>query len=108
MYSYRDVFVSKGRPFDRQANLRKRKEALDERREFSFYLSSPEDTILYKLEWYKTGGGVSERQWNDLVGVIKVQKHNLDKKYLLKWANELEVTNLLKRALIESGFEEDK
>ncbi len=101
-----DVFVSKRRRFDHEANSRKRKEFLDESKQFAFYLSSPEDTILYKLEWYKIGGCVSERQWNDLVGVLKVQKHKLEKDYLLNWAKELEISDLLEKAFIESGFEE--
>ena len=102
-----DVFVSKRRRFDNEANSRKRKEFLDDKKEFYFYLSSPEDTVLYKLEWYKIGGCASDRQWNDLIGVLKVQKHNLDKVYLLKWAKELEISDLLEKAFIDSGFEED-
>ncbi len=43
------------------------------------YLCSPEDIILNKLVWYKTGGETSERQWNDVIGIIKVQGESLDK-----------------------------
>lgn len=35
-------------------------------------VASPEDTILRKLEWYRDGGKSSERQWNDLRGVVRV------------------------------------
>lgn len=101
-----DVFVSKQRRFDREALSRRRKEFLDEEQTFNFYLSSPEDTVLYKLEWYKIGGSVSDRQWKDLVGVLKVQKHHLDKDYLLKWATDLQIFDLLKKAFEDSGFEE--
>ena len=48
-----------------------------------FYFSSPEDIIIHKLQWYKMGGFVSERQWLDIIGVVKVQADLLDKKYLL-------------------------
>ncbi|MFQ5638624.1 MAG: hypothetical protein ACE5IR_11585 [bacterium] len=102
-----DIFILKQRRFDREAISRRRKGHLDEEGKFDFYLSSPEDTILYKLEWYKIGGCVSDRQWKDIIGILKVQKHNLDKNYLLKWAKELEVLDLLKKAFEDSGFEED-
>ncbi|MCG8607430.1 hypothetical protein MJD09_20915 [bacterium] len=102
-----DVFVLTKRRFDREVISRKRKELLDEKRKLSFYLSSPEDTVLFKIEWYKKGGEVSERQWTDLLGVLKVQKHQLDKDYLLKWAGELKISDLLRRAFDDSGFEED-
>jgi hypothetical protein len=71
--------------------------------EHSVYVISPEDTILAKLEWYRLGGEVSERQWRDVLGVLKVRAGELDLEYLRRWADELQVTDLLERALQESG-----
>jgi hypothetical protein len=68
-----------------------------------FYLASPEDNILNKLDWYRLGGGVSERQWNDVLGVLKVQKNLLDMKYLRHWASELRLVDLLEHALSDAG-----
>ncbi len=68
------------------------------------YLASPEDVILNKLEWYKMGGGVSDRQWNDILGVLKTQEATLDLAYLRKWAVTLDVTDLLNRALEDAGL----
>jgi hypothetical protein len=48
------------------------------------------------------GGGVSERQWLDAVGVIAVQRDALDLSYLRRWAAELGVGDLLERALDEA------
>ena len=48
------------------------------------------------------GGEVSERQWKYVLGVLKVQSGKLDMDYLHKWADELEVLDLFKRALEES------
>ncbi len=38
------------------------------------WLASAEDIILRKLFWFQLGGGVSERQWNDALGVLQVNR----------------------------------
>jgi hypothetical protein len=53
-------------------------------------------------EWYRLGDKISDRQWRDILGVLKVQAGRLDLDYLRKWAVELKVTDLLQRALKES------
>lgn len=58
-----DVFVTKGRPFDVRAHERARPERLAKDEERRAWLASAEDTVLAKLEWYRRGGEVSERQW---------------------------------------------
>ncbi len=69
--------------------------------EVSAKFSSPEDIILAKLEWYRLGGEASERQWRDILGVLKTRAGELDLGYLRKWANELKVNDLMERALKE-------
>ena len=64
-------------------------------------VASAEDTILRKLAWYRTGGETSERQWNDLRGIVQVSGGKLDREYLRKWAEFLKVDDLLKRLLAE-------
>lgn len=64
--------------------------------------ASPEDTVLHKLLWYKLGGNVSDRQWNDVLGVLKVQGELLDLAYLERWAAILKVDDLLARASSEA------
>jgi hypothetical protein len=66
--------------------------------------SSPEDTILAKLQWYRDGGGVSDRQWNDVLGVLKVQGPALDRAYLREWASQLDLTDLLQQAMDAAGL----
>jgi len=100
-----DVFVLKGRSYDQVAFSRARKDTIEESENpRQFFLASPEDLILNKLEWYRQGGEVSERQWNDVVGVLKVQQQALDFEYLQHWAAELQLTAPLQRALCESGL----
>jgi hypothetical protein len=60
-----------------------------------------------KLEWYRRGGEVSDRQWRDLVGVLKVQAGLLDHAYLVRWAHELGVSDLLSRALSDATIPEE-
>lgn len=100
-----DVFIPKSRLFDQEELRRVQQEVLLEGTR-PFNVASPEGTILNKLEWYKMGGEVSDRQWNDILGVLKVQGTNLDMVYLQHWAANLNVTDLLERALVDAGPKE--
>ena len=51
------------------------------------------------------GMGVSDRQWRDLLGVLKVQALRLDFEYLQHWGSYLELGDLLERALLQAGLE---
>ena len=95
-----DVFIVKNRPYDREVLHRRKKDTLDDDKSVSeIYLASAEDIILNKLEWFERGGRISEKQWNDIQGVLKVQKGNLDLKYLKYWASELKLADLLTKAI---------
>jgi hypothetical protein len=60
-------------------------------------VTSAEDILLAKLRWYKDGGGISDRQWDDIVGII-VTNGPLDSDYLRQWSVRLGVSDLLERA----------
>lgn len=94
-----DVFVSRDRPFDRRAFDRVRAATLEGGSEIP--VASPEDTVLAKLEWFRRGGEVSERQWADVVGVLRASGP-LDEEHLREGAAELGVADLLARALEET------
>jgi hypothetical protein len=64
-------------------------------------VASAEDTILNKLRWYRLGGETSERQWNDLRGIVRIKGTTLDQGYLNTWAPRLGVADLLERLLNE-------
>lgn len=97
-----DVFIPKDRPFDKEQYDRRAKRKLAEGRDEIVYVSSPEDTILAKLEWYRMGHEVSENQWNDIQGILEQQKA-LDLPYMRRWAAEIGVADLLERAFAEAG-----
>jgi hypothetical protein len=99
-----DVFVSKDTPFARE-NMARRI-ALDiPGLGRSLYFASPEDIVLHKLLWYAEASGVSDRQWYDLQGVLRLQGRSLDLAYLRNWASRLGVADLLDRAFKEAGLE---
>ena len=98
-----DVFIVKDRPYDSEAMTRRHGDTLDEESSRKFYLASPEDVILNKLLWYQKGGGVSQQQWKDVLGVLKVQADKLDLEYLEYWASILNLSDLLNRSLDDAG-----
>lgn len=102
-----DVFVPKNRPYDRQA-LQRRVFGVDmgNGQVAPYWVNSPEDTVLRKLEWYRMGGEVSDQKWGDILGVLKLQTFNIDLDYMQHWAPQLGVTDLLEKALDEAGFNE--
>lgn len=104
-----DVFIIRDEPYPQQALRRRRKDTLDENQQgVQFYLASSEDIVLIKLDWYRMGGEVSERQWSDVVGVLKVQEKLLDREYLRQWASELKLTDLLEKAFRDAGIYSDR
>ena len=98
-----DIFICKSRPFDQMQLERRRMSVIATDPEQRVYVTSPEDVILAKLEWYRMGGEVSDRQWRDILSVLKTQEGELDLGYLRKWAKELNVNDLLERAFKESS-----
>ena len=94
-----DVFVSKGRPFERALFDRLTPEFLDVAgTSIPHPVPRAEDVILLKLDYYRAGGEVSDRQWGDVIGVLKVAGAGLDHAYLSRWAADLGVGDLLPRA----------
>jgi hypothetical protein len=61
--------------------------------------SSPEDNLLWKLRWYRRGGEVSDQQWRDVLGLLRVSGETIDLAYLRSWAMHHSVDDLLERAM---------
>lgn len=98
-----DVFVARPRDFDRAQLDRRQLHLLSENPERRAYVASAEDVVLSKLEWYRLGGEMSDRQWRDALGVLKVQGERLDLEYMLRMAAGLGVADLLSRAFEEAA-----
>ena len=64
---------------------------------------SAEDAVLSKLSWFRDGGGVSQQQWRDVLGVLRVAGKLIDSAYLSEWGQRLGLQGLLAKALAEAG-----
>ena len=96
-----DVFIAKS-GFQEKEIERRQLKGLGSDGKYSFYFSTPEDIVLAKLDWYRKGNCVASQQWIDISNVIRIQGARLDIDYLRYWAGELQLSDLLERALEES------
>ena len=94
-----DLFVAGGTPVD--AEQLDRRMWIQLGNGIRLPIHPPEDILLQKLRWYRLGGGASDRQWRDIVGIVRVQDDRLDRAYLDRQAAVLGVTDLLARAMDE-------
>ncbi len=99
-----DIFVLSSEPLSLQEMARRQILPVPGEPGTTLHVASAEDTVLQKLLWYRKGNMVSERQWNDILGVLKVQRADLDFSYLKEWAAQAGVDDLLKKALEEAGL----
>jgi len=100
-----DVFILKDNPFPQIEFQRRRSQLVRQNPDQMLVLPTPEDIILQKLVWYRMTKNESQRQWRDVLGVMKLQGDRLDFEYLQKWAKELSLSDLLETACTESGLE---
>lgn len=98
-----DVFVADASGPQRAALARARPERLDEDSPRTFPVATAEDVILAKLRWFRLGGERSERQWTDVLGVLRTAATGPDLKYLEGQASALGVEDLLARAVSEAA-----
>jgi hypothetical protein len=97
-----DIFVVGRDPFDARRVATARLVRLGEPAAV-LRVDSAEHILLRKLEWFRRGGETSDRQWRDVLGVVRTQGDRLDRVELATWADRLGVADLLARALREAG-----
>ena len=94
-----DIFLPKNRAFDERQFENRILQSVATNPVKKAYIASADDTILAKLDWYSQGNETFERQWLDILGIIKAPKANLNISYMRQQAGELNVSDLLERAL---------
>jgi len=89
-----DFWMLQSSPFDLQMYQRRKQVIL-----FSVQavIASAEDVILHKLLWDRMTP--SDRQLGDAAGVVAVQGESLDRAYLLDWAEQIGVGEMLQKLL---------
>jgi hypothetical protein len=96
-----DCFVSEDRPFDRMRLTRSTVVTLGTSIPLSAAMTSAEDVVISKLEWFRKGNESSTRQWDDVSRVMKLLGDNADFPYLREAAESLGLTDLLSRLITE-------
>ena len=66
------------------------------------YIASAEDVILSKLEWAKMSS--SERQINDVAGILRTQGDDLDLEYVERWIGALGLESHWTQAKAAAGL----
>lgn len=97
-----DIFIPFPGAFQKSQLSRAQRQTFELEQVMSARFATAEDTVLSKLDWYRLSGETSERQWRDILGVLKTRAGELDIQYMKNWAKELNVADLLERALEQS------
>jgi hypothetical protein len=104
-YFKADVFVARDDEPARLQMARSHRYSLGDGPGHELVVASPEDVIAQKLVWFQLGDRVSERQWQDALGVLKVAGTRLDLEYLRRVSAMLGVAELLAAAAREAGVD---
>ncbi|NQV18615.1 MAG: hypothetical protein HQ534_08745 [Armatimonadetes bacterium] len=102
-----DIFVPDNRAFQDEMSRRVHYFIPDKINK-EIFIASAEDIIIQKLRWFRLGGEVSEKQWNDVLGVVRVQFDKLDLNYLKTQSEKYDLTILLEKVLDDSKLSKSK
>lgn len=92
-----DVFVAGNDAFEAERLRLRQQVQLGTDPGATLWIDTAEHTLLRKLEWYRRGGEVSERQWRDAEAIVRIQGERLDRARLAHWGKHLGVSDLLDR-----------
>ncbi len=98
-----DIFVLSEDKLSQQEMSRREKYQVSDEPLQNLFLASAEDTILHKLYWFQLGKEVSERQRNDVLGVLQVQADKIDYSYLNQTDQKRDILLLLECSLEEAN-----
>jgi hypothetical protein len=94
-----DLIIRKSRPFSQEEFRRRRLIHLPD---MTLFAASAEDLVVSKLEWGKLGQ--SQRQIEDVAGILRMNWDSLDRPYVEKWIHELGLTEEWNDARRKAGI----
>jgi hypothetical protein len=94
-----DLVIADINPYEQLKFARRQAYRLNGKTEV--YLASPEDVVVNKLRWGKQSQ--SQKQWRDVLGVLKAQQEILDYEYMHHWAAEFDLSSDLEQVTLEAG-----
>ena len=94
-----DIFVAGTDPFEQERLRCRTRVQVGSEPMAVLYVDTAEHTVVRKLEWFRRGGEVSERQWRDVAAIVRIQGASLDQARMRHWAARLGVADLLARQL---------
>lgn len=95
-----DFFGFGTSPFDESEFVRRRATTVGSEGQ-TLFIKSPEDSVIRKLLWFHEGGETSEKQWRDIVSILRIGGATLDHEYMDSWSRALRCDSLLARARAE-------
>jgi hypothetical protein len=96
-----DLVIRKSRAFSEEEFRRRQRVILQD---VPLFVASAEDVVVSKLEWSKLAQ--SQRQVEDVAGILRVRWESLDRSYLEKWIFELGLEKEWDDARRSAGFTE--
>lgn len=106
------AILSKPLPFDEQMHELVESHVLDGAYP-PLLVASVYEMILFKLDRYyrdeqsRSDRMVDDAEWNDVLGVLKVQSSSLNLSLLEFWVRKLNMIDALARALIDTGLRDE-
>lgn len=97
-----DFFVAGSDLLDREQLGRRVQAALAPEVSRPIFLTSAENILLRKLDWFRRGNEVSDLQWRDILALLKIQRGALDLEYVRRIAQRVGLESLLDRALSQT------
>ena len=89
-----DIYVSRRAGLDVAAMGRRRQLMLYTAPLLEAWFLSPEDVILYKLDYFRQSEGTATKHSTDIAKMLAIQGANIDDSYIEQWARRLAVHDL--------------